>query len=307
MSSFLTVILYNGLCNRLLPIISAIRLARKCNKKINVVWTYTPQRSCLSYYGDLCKFQELFLPVDDLVVDLDLKEYEKVYEFYYWLNLDLVIDISIKGNINVNYALYPIISNEDDSDIFRNFKKTLNLPGELVFDKVGDEIADEMKKSIIPIPELQNEIDKCYSNFCSEMIGIHIRKSDGGFKEYNWDSIIKKLIKHSRDWVSISPNRGIFLATDDENVYIEFASKLGHKLIFYNPPEKLCNYGSSSKFNNDKYNVFSAVIEMYLLGKCNKMIIGTVDSTFSICGMLLTDKNVLKYLINSEESVPEFI
>jgi hypothetical protein len=36
------------------------------------------------------------------------------------------------------------------------------------------------------------------------------------------------------------------------------------------------------------------------------MIIGTVDSTFSICGMLLTDKDVVKYLINSEESVPEF-
>jgi hypothetical protein len=306
MSSYLTVILYNGLCNRLLPIVSALRLAKKCNKKTNLVWTYTPQRSCLSYFGDFCKYEDLFLPVDGMFLELDIKEYEKVYEFYYWLNLDLVVDINIPGNININYALYPLICNEDNSDIFKNFKKTLNLPGELIFDEVGKEIADEMKKSIVPIPELQNEIDSCVKNFFSDMIGIHIRKSDGGFKEYDWNSIIKKLIKNCKEWTSSSNNRGIFLATDDQDVYIEFASKLGHKLIFYNPPDKLCNCVSSSKFNNDKYNVLTAVVEMYLLGKCNKMIIGTVDSTFSICGMMLGENDVLKYLINTEESVPEF-
>jgi hypothetical protein len=180
MSSYLTVILYNGLCNRLLPIVSALRLAKKCNKKTNLVWTYTPQRSCLSYFGDFCKYEDLFLPVDGMFLELDIKEYEKVYEFYYWLNLDLVVDINIPGNININYALYPLICNEDNSDIFKNFKKTLNLPGELIFDEVGKEIADEMKKSIVPIPELQNEIDSCVKNFVSDMIGIHITSAAGG-------------------------------------------------------------------------------------------------------------------------------
>ena len=45
---------------------------------------------------------------------------------------------------------------------------------------------------------------------------------------------------------------------------------------------------------------------MYLLGKCNRMIIGTVDSTFSICGMLLAENDIQKYLISDEESVPIF-
>ena len=92
------------------------------------------------------------------------------------------------------------------------------------------------------------------------------------------------------------------------DVYIEFASSLGSKLIFYNPPDNLNNSVSTSgnKFSNDKFNVMCAVVELYLLGSCNKMIIGTADSTFSLCAMLMTDDNVKKFLINSVDNVPSF-
>ena len=301
--SYLTIVVYNGLCNRLLPLISALRLARKCNKIVNMIWTYTPQRSCLTYFGDYCNLLDLFNKPENLIYEKTDIDHVKTYDFYYWLNLDLVIDIKIEGNIYVNYALYPIVCEEDNTDVFLNFKKTLNKKGEFILDDVGKEMADEMK-SLSPINELQIEIEKCFTGFFKEMIGIHIRKTDGGFVKYNWKAIIKKLISQCQKWCN--SERGVFLATDDSEVYVSFASNLGRNLIFYNPPKTLCGSTSSNKFNNDKYNVICGVVEMYLLGKCNKMIIGTVDSTFSICGMLLGENDVQKYLISDEESVPVF-
>lgn len=301
--SYLTIVVYNGLCNRLLPLISALRLARKCNKTVNMIWTYTPQRSCLTYFGDYCNLLDLFDKPENLVYEKNDIEHVKTYDFYYWLNLDLVIDIKIEGNIYVNYALYPIICEEDNTDVFLNFKKTLNKKGEFILDDVGKEMADEMRK-LSPVKELKTEIEKCFTGFFKEMIGIHIRKTDGGFVNYNWKAIIKKLISQCQKWCN--SERGVFLATDDSEVYISFASNLGRNLVFYNPPKLLCGSTSTNKFNNDKYNVICGVVEMYLLGKCNSMIIGTVDSTFSICGMLLGENDVQKYLISDEESVPIF-
>ena len=301
--SYLTLVVYNGLCNRLLPLISTLRLARKCNRTVNMIWTYTPQRSCLTYFGDYCNLLDVFNPPDNLVYEKNDIQHIKTYDFYYWLNLDLIVDIKTEGNIYINYALYPLVCKEDDTEIFKNFKQTLNTKGEFILDDVGKEIADEMRR-LSPVKELQIEIDKCSKGFFKEMIGIHIRKTDGGFVKYNWKLIIKKLIYQCQKWCN--SNRGIFLATDDSDVYISFASNLGGNLVFYNPPKTLCGSTSSNKFNNDKYNVICGVVEMYLLGKCNRMIIGTVDSTFSICGMLLAENDIQKYLISDEESVPIF-
>ena len=215
------------------------------------------------------------------------------------MNLDHFVDIKLDGSIYVNYALYTLISEEDDTDVFKNFKQTLKKTGELIFDRVGEELSMEIK-ALRPIPELQNEIDKCSKIFLPNMIGLHLRTSDGDFTKINWKSIIKKLILSCKKWCSQDQKRGVFLATDNSEVFIEFASSLSSKLIIYNPPSVLGGNVSSNKFNNDKYNVLVAVVELFLLGKCNEKIIGTCESTFSAVGMLLAENTVKKYLINDD-------
>ena len=295
--SYLTVVLYNGLCNRLLPLVSALRLAKKSNRVVNVIWGYTPVRSCMTYYGGHCTFQDLFIEPENLIFEKHDIQYSKTYDYYYWLNLDHFVDIKLDGSIYVNYALYTLISEEDDTDVFKNFKQTLKKTGELIFDRVGEELSMEIK-ALRPIPELQNEIPN--------MIGLHLRTSDGDFTKINWKSIIKKLILSCKKWCSQDQKRGVFLATDNSEVFIEFASSLSSKLIIYNPPSVLGGNVSSNKFNNDKYNVLVAVVELFLLGKCNEKIIGTCESTFSAVGMLLAENTVKKYLINDEDSIPDF-
>lgn len=301
----ITVITYNGLCNRLLPLISSIRLSKKSNRNTNMLWGYTPVRSCMTYYGELCKFNELYEEMNELTVDNNINA-DKVFEFKYWENKDHIVDINVEGNITINYALYTIISDDDDKEsIFNNLKKSISFSREIVFDDVGKELSSIIK-SFRPKKEFQEEINKYSKKFYKNMIGIHIRKSDGGFTEFSWDNIIRNLIVECRNWCNADMNNGVFLATDDSEVYVDFASCLGSKLIFYNPPRVLGGVTSKNKFVNDKYNVFCAVIELALLGKCNKYIVGTCDSTFSITAMLLGEDSVKKYLIKDMEGVPNF-
>lgn len=304
----ITVVLHNGLCNRLNALLSVMRLGKKYKKKVNIVWTHTPVRSCIAYHGELCKFSDIFKRNDNILEDAKV-DHQKTYEFRYWENKDHVVDVSGDDNVFINYALYTIISSEDDQNsIFKNLRSVIAQPQEFVVDTIGKEFGDVLKYDLQPNDDLKLEIDSNLKNFRENMIGIHVRRSDGGFANYNWKDINKILIQQSKEWCKNETN-GVFLATDDMETYINFASALGNKLVIYNPPEVLCNTKSTSgnKFSNDKYNVLVGYIELNLLSHCNKLIVGTADSTFSVCAMLMSDISTKKYLINAPENVPSFI
>lgn len=308
-TSFITVVLHNGLANRLLPLISCVRLARKSHRKVNIIFNGTPVRSCIRYDGEHCTYYNLFKPHDDIIVDKnDIPPPERTFNFEYWLNKDMIIDISGDCNIYTNYGLYTMISQDDNQDsICKNLKFVIEKSGELIFDDIAIELGEILRNVIKPVDELQNEIDKYKSRFKKNMIGIHIRSTDGGFIDIRWDAMVHNLIQRSLSWCKMSVENGIFLATDNPKYYIEFASKLtSDQFVFYNPPEILCDTKSTNvdKFNNDKFNVLCATIEMHLLGYCNHLIIGTASSTFSVCGMLLANPTTTKILIKNVEDIP---
>jgi hypothetical protein len=310
MQSIINIWTHNGLANRLNIIISALRLSKMSNRILNISWLDTPVRSCLDYIGEYCKFEDMFEDIEGVIVSglTNAVDYQKLYQFPYWEDKDYVIDVSGNDSIFITHSLYTVISHTDDvKSVFANLKQYIVKPNKVEFDYIGIELGNILRNDIKPIKELQNEIDKCFKTYFKNMVGVHIRKSDGGFVNYDWENIIKILLPRLNEWCGKNEDNGVFLATDDPEVFIEFASKLKKKLICYDPPEILCKIKSTSddsKFNNDKYNVLCAVVELYLLGKCNKYLIGTADSTFSFCGMLMTDNNTQKYLINSPENVP---
>ena len=310
MTSLITLLVYNGLANRLLPIISCLRLAKKTNRKINIVFRGTPIRTCIPYYGVDCTYYDLFKKNDNIIIDFDENniKYDRTFNFEYWLNKETIIDVSGNCNIYVNYCLYTLLSFDDDKkSIFKNIQDRIKIPGEIFFDDIGNELGTILREEIKPVDELQDEINKDMSVFKTNMIGIHIRTSDGGFINHDWDNIVKNLISKSIIWCNENKDNGIFLATDSLKYYSEFASKFTtDQFIFYYPPEILCDTNSDNmdKFRNDKFNVLCAVVELYLLGSCNSKIIGTVNSTFSICSMLIASPNTKKYLINNIDNIP---
>jgi len=301
------ITVHNGLANRLLPLISIIRLAEQTNRKVNLIFHGTPVRSCLRYDGEPCKFEDLFDPVDNLILN-DCRNYyfERTYNFEYWLNKDMVMDVSGYCNIETNFGLYTIISDKDDTNsIFKNLQNVLKQGCEIKFDTIGNELSCVLK-NLKPVKELRDEITKYDSTFLPNMVGIHIRSTDGGFVNIDWSSIVKKLVLLSQEWTKNADN-GIFLATDNPIFYEQFKILNEKQLFFYEPPTVLCNTTTTQndKFNNDKYNVLCGLVEMHLLGKCNRSIIGTAESTFSFCAMLLSEQNTKKYLINKVEHIPD--
>lgn len=306
----ITVVTHNGLANRLLPLISCFRIARNSNRKINVIFNGTPVRSCIRYDGEHCKYLDLFQPNPSILVDYDDKTitYTKTFNFEYWLDKDMVIDSSGDDNIHTNYGLYTMISHDDDQEsMCKSIRKHIEKSGEIVFDTIAYELGDILRNEFKPVTALQDEIDKYKMKFRPNMIGFHIRSTDGGFTQIKWDDIVNRLISYCNIWCKTSKDNGVFLATDNPKYYIEFASKLtSDQFVFYNPPPVLSNTRptNTDKFANDKYNVLCGLIEIHLLGMCHAGIYGTSASTFSVCAMLLAPKETKKILIkNIEDAV----
>lgn len=314
----LTVVVHNGLANRLLPLVSCLRLAQKTNRTLNIIWNGTPVRSCIRYDGPPCKYYDLFLPNVDITENEHGLTYVREYNFEYWDNKDMVMDISGTGHIYTNYGLYTIIGEDDDqTSICKRLCDTISKGGELKFDPICHELGELLRTTLRPIPELQSEIDRMKGKYFQpqkKMIGIHLRCTDGGFLNIKWDGMVAKLLNQSIAWCKESPDHGILLCTDNPKYYVQFATKIQseNQLVFYNPPAELCGTKSTTvdKFNNDKYNVLCGLIEMYLLGECSQGVIGTAASTFSVCGMLMgyesgTSKKY--HLMTSEDDIPAFI
>lgn len=312
----LSVVVHNGLANRLLPLISCLRLAKKSGRLLNVIFNGTPVRSCIRYDGAPCKFYDLFEKNEDiLVVDKDTSGivYERSYDFEYWLNKEMVIDVGGDGHVYTNYGLYTIIGVEDDQNsMCKLLRDVIEKPGEIHLDGIAQELGEILRTDIKPVAELQREINLYKEKrFKKHMVGIHIRSTDGGFTDIKWDKMVQDLIKKSKVWCGKSEENGVFLATDNGKYYVDFASKLvTDQFVFYNPPEILCGTESTNvdKFNNDKFNVLCGLIEMYLLGECSQGIVGTASSTFSVCGMLIGSghhHNSRNYLIKSVEDIPD--
>ena len=306
MQTQIDTVCHNGTYNRLIMLSSVIRLAKKSNRKVNAIWTLTLGRASQRYFGDRASFFEIFKPIENLTVDESPAPNATIYHFKYWEELDHIIDIEKPGNIFIDFALYSIVSKEDKSDIFTNLKRYICIPQEVKFDSIGEEIGEVLRTQFKPVKELQDEIDKIQKNFFKKTVAIHIRSTDGGFTEYKWPAILKKLIENCKKWTSKGPEYGVFLATDDPEKYIQMQIALGTKLVFYVPPPVLCGYRSDDKFGNDKYNVLCGVIESWLLSKTNEYLVGTAQSTFSMGAMLMADKNIKKFMIDAPENIPTF-
>jgi hypothetical protein len=57
----INLVVYNGMCNRLIPLMTCYRIAREYKKELNVLWNGFPVRSCLPYTDDKgCNYEDVF-------------------------------------------------------------------------------------------------------------------------------------------------------------------------------------------------------------------------------------------------------
>lgn len=292
----LYIVVHSGLCNKLLPLMSLLRISELNKKNIVCYWT----NECMSLkkiqngYHFLDFFEELHN-----VKFIDEKEFNIIKDK---LSKNKNIHKNLKENIyindensiyNENTLIYNkithIISFLDDkvNHIFNpNPKDTIYIENHIDF------ITNLRKylKHLKPLDDIQQKINYFINenNFNQNILGIHIRSVDGGFKYFNTENSIKyieKIIHNSPEWK-------IFISTDNIEIETKIKNIFKEKIIYFNNP-----FGNnySDKFNFNSYNgLKNSICDLFILSKCNK-IIGTKSSSFSLMAFLLSNNDILEY------------
>lgn len=278
----------SGLNNKLVPLLSLLRLAKKENRKIKCYWgedAYIKKA--------LFCFSNLFDDIGDIEF-IDYTEYMTIFN-----------------------SKNKIIYNKDGSD--RNRKEIIYRPNEnndvIIFHKIvhlisyADDnvigsyvpypretkettpIIKEMRdiiKDLKPVNEIQSKINNVIREFeDNDVVGLHIRTTDGGFT----DIPSKDVFDFIHNLLDTNKNARIYISCDTMSLENEIKNKFSDKILYFSKPFG-DNY--SDKFNRTSWGTMNAVCEMYILSKCSKFY-GTPGSSLSFMVWLLRNDNCLDF------------
>lgn len=240
-----------GLANRLRVIDSAIDLTTKYKMKLHVIWELN--RSCN------CKFSDLFVVP---------KELDRLTE----LRRGLVIRI-LNGLAPIYFSHFNnyYLDQKETQNVMRQndgFKALSNY--KTVYIRTSSRFYRPPSLphffSFCPKESIQNAINSYREE---NLIGVHVRRADNEISIAH--SPIGKFIESMNNEIGKDKNVKFFLATDDPAIEIEL------RTIF---PNKIVTHYKKSLDRNNPLAIKDAVIDLYCLSNCRK-IIGSYWSSFT--------------------------
>ncbi len=230
-----------GLCNRMRAVSSAEFLADKYNKKIIMFWSMDS--------GLNCRFDTLF------------KKIPNVYVFNYRLKFDFItriIQFFVKNKF-VNARI------KQKAEI-ENAVKTKKLVYISTFSNIYEE--NNFKKLII-VPEIQKKINALLPDSQTNLVGIHIRRTDHvrAIENSPTELFVKEINKELTEF----PDTRFYLATDSLEEEKTLKDSFGDKII---------TNCSRELSRNSSQGIVDALVDLGCLNKCSK-IIGSDWSSFS--------------------------
>jgi hypothetical protein len=126
-----------------------------------------------------------------------------------------------------------------------------------------------------PVQRIARVIDN-YAGRLANSVGVHIRRRT----EVNWvieNSPTQSFIDHMRAEVEADPNVEFFLATDDQREEANVTQAF---------PGRIFSYPKQSRRRDDQTGIEEAVIDLFCLARCRK-VLGSWRSSFSETAILL--------------------
>ena len=281
------IYLHSGLNNKLVPLVSLLRIAKKENRKIKCYWGEDAYLN-----NSLFSFINLFNNIDNIEF-ISLNEYmnnfnnknNKIYNKNGSdRNRNEIIYKKENNDIVVFHKIVHLISYKDDNVIDNYFPYPRNNKEvtQIIF-----EVRD-MVKYLKPVEQIQSKINYNIDKFKnSNVIGIHIRSTDGAFAKIP----SKDIFGFIQNLLNKDKHIKIYISCDDflleNNIIKQFSDNI---LYFSNPFGN--NY--SDKFNRKSWGTMNAVCEMYILSKCDHFY-GTPGSSFSFMVWLLRNDKFLEF------------
>ena len=239
-----------GLCNRMRAVDSAIALSEKLGKKLNVIW--------LLNYECNCKFQDLFIVPKSVNRFIHFKSTKPLGLFY--KALQLYYSYFRNYNSLDQKGTEAFIDKEKALEEFTKYKK--------VFISTFSRFYPSLSpfRSFVPIKHLQEIIDT-YN--VKNMVGVHIRRIEN--VQSVTHSPLERFVECMKE--EINKNSGIkfFVSTDDYKVEEYLRNLFPHRII---------SHKKKSFSRNSSQGVQDALIDLYCLSNCSKLI-GSYWSSFT--------------------------
>ena len=278
------IYVYSGLNNKLIPLLSLLRIARKENKDIKCYWGSDAYIS-----NSIFEFSDLFEPINNITF-IEQNEYDKVFinnkcKIYNKDGSDRnrkEIIYQSSNNISIFNKIVHLISYKEDN-IIGNY---VPYPREKIFET---NIITELKLIIKELKPKQKIIDKINTTIKkfeeNNIIGFHIRTTDGGFTDIPYNKVYNVIDKY------IKNNFKIYISCDNLILEKNIISKYSSNIIYFDNP-----FGENyeDKFNRTTYGTINAICEMFILSKCN-IFLGTPGSSFSFMVWLLRNDKYLDF------------
>lgn len=306
-----TIHVISGLNNKLIPLLSLLRISRQLNKKIYCYWEINGVINDIDREDN--HFLKLFEPINDIEF-VDKNKFDQLSKNSKIMNPN-------KSDSDRNSIVY--IKDTDKSLCFNRVVHCIHMKNDNVIGNYvpyprrkisANTIINELRtiyKELIPKEHIMNKIQEYANKFKDKKImGMHIRTTDtanrktgqqlkdklcgvrtGGFTAINYENAfdyIDKFLKNNKDW-------SIYISCDNEPVEKEILNKFSNERILYLDKP----FGDDYSFKFDIYNgLFNSICEMYILSKCDTFV-GTPGSSFSFSIWLLRDDKELDFWCDS--------
>jgi hypothetical protein len=258
-----SIVLLNGLGDKLLDLIGFFVLCKYCNYKPNVIFDNNGNFAWGNNNYDIRLFNFNEITISDNKCNFYVNSY------------------------NPSSSLCPY-------KVYEFIKQFLD---EITFEEISNDFVEYSKKIIQPseiiLAKIPNNIEKAY--------GIHLRKSDklnnmGDIRhenEINEFEIITNKLLHDVENIIISEEEPTFLiVSEDNNWKLEIQNCITNISINKNKQIKIIDIDYDNK---DNYSNYNSVLDMFCLSKCKEILQGVKYSTFSMLASILGNNKLRNY------------
>jgi len=289
----------SGLCNRLIPYITGLRLSKKLNAEYLVYWDEHCGDIDYKYSGIKTQYNDMFKNIEGVtfINNEKLNKYinnnnYKILKINYLQKYkNKLKDLTKYDIIYFNHYVHPISTDVDNITFtyYTEFTETYLINDNLYINEIQKTF--ELLK---PIDIIQDKINEVYSKFNDNTIGIHLRHWPDNFKP-NYKELFEDneqiRVNIMNEMIKRNNNITFFISTTDLNELTNLINIFGKRIIYFinrigDDFEDGFYSEERSKSNTNKNNNLNGVVDLYLLSKC-KLIIGDVGSSFSTNSYLL--------------------
>jgi len=214
---------------------------------------------------------------------------------FYDPKLFIFNDIILTGNPSNYYIHSPHASSSLCPYKVYEFLKQI-LP-KITFKQVSDLFKLSAKKIIQPSDIIASKIPSGAEN----AYGIHLRKSDkvnneGDSRHENsideFNIITKKLLLNIEEIILNEDEPKFIVVSEDNNWKIEITNKINTIALNHNKCIKILEIDYT---NENNYQNFNSVLDMFCLSKCKTILQGVKYSTFSMLSAILGNYKLINY------------